>query len=43
MLSEINAVAGNTVNPKVHAQPLKVYYCEFIQVYKIRVLHNGCL
>lgn len=35
MLSEVNAVAGNTVNPKFHAQLLNVHYCEFIQVSKI--------
>ena len=43
MLSEINAVAGNTVNPKFHAHPLNVHYCEFIEVCNIWVFHSGCL
>jgi len=43
MLLKINAVAGNIVNPKFHAQPLNVHYCEFIQVCNIWVFHSGCL
>jgi hypothetical protein len=42
MLSEINAAAGNTVNPRFHVQPLNVHDCGFIQVCNIAVFHNGC-